>query len=96
VRTHLTPPEQMTSEWCLFVLESLERQALQSIDPQRALDRQVDEAVNLLDALPESELLHQRLFELAHEAAHNTAMLSSRRRRRAASDDRLIEDEDDD
>ncbi|MFG0328540.1 MAG: hypothetical protein ACF8PN_01465 [Phycisphaerales bacterium] len=70
LRARIKPARQPDSAWCLGVIDALTEVALDTLDPTRPLPRQVDEVMDRLDALPESELLHQKLVEIAHAALH--------------------------
>lgn len=69
LRTRVRPAKKMTVSWCLEVIDALSEEALISIDRTRPIERQVEVMLDLLDALPESESLHQELAALASEAA---------------------------
>ena len=69
LRTKIRPAKKMTVSWCLEVIDALSKEALVSIDRTRPIERQVEVMLDLLDALPESELLHQELAALANAAA---------------------------
>jgi len=73
IRAKMKPPRTFTGKWCLEAIEALTESALQTFDPGRAAHRQVEDLVEKVLTLPESELLHQKLAEVAHEAAHLAA-----------------------
>lgn len=74
IRTKVRPPASGTSvEWCLEVLDALTQEALAMVDYGRPPDRQVDTLIDLLDTLPESELIHQKLAEVAQDASQEAA-----------------------
>lgn len=73
IRAKMRPPRAFTPRWCLEAVEALTDSALETFDPGRALHRQVEDLVEKVMTLPESELLHQKLAEVAHQAAHGDA-----------------------
>ncbi len=73
IRAKMRPPRAFTPQWCLDAVEALTNSALETFDPGRALHRQVEDLVEKVMTLPESELLHQKLAQVAHQAAHGDA-----------------------
>jgi len=69
VRAKVKPPNRMSLAWCLEAIDALTESALMQVDTTRPLTKQVDVLLDLLDALPESEKLHQVLAQTA-KAAH--------------------------
>ena len=78
VRAQLKPPakKKFNAAWCLEAIDVLTEAALMQIDTTRPLAKQVDLLMDVLDALPESERLHQALADTA-QAAHREEMTSS-------------------
>ncbi len=68
IRVRLKPVKKMTPEWCLDVIEALTEEAFLRIDRTRPVCKQVDFLMDFLDALPESEGLHQDLAATARKA----------------------------
>lgn len=77
IRTRVRPPRQTTTAWCLEAIEALSVEAIASVDTGRMLMRQVEELKDKLDTLPESELLHQRLAEIALQATHAPRLITT-------------------
>ncbi|MFW5653540.1 MAG: hypothetical protein ACOC0P_05800 [Planctomycetota bacterium] len=73
IRTKVPSPGDFSPTWCLNAIEALEKQALSQIDEGRSLDRQVDDLVDLLDALPESEEIHIILARKARSLGRDAA-----------------------
>ncbi len=69
IRAKMKPPKVFTPAWCLQAIEALTQSALETFDPGRAVHRQVEDLVEKVMTLPDSELLHQKLAEVAHNAA---------------------------
>ncbi|MBL1219166.1 MAG: hypothetical protein D8M59_16940 [Planctomycetes bacterium] len=71
IRTLVKQPkdDEHTVAWCLAAIDSLTDAALDSIDEHRSAPRRVNNLMDLLDSLPESEELHRALAETAAEAA---------------------------
>lgn len=69
IRAKMKPVKTFTPRWCLQALDALTESALETFDPGRAVHRQVEDLVEKVMTLPESELLHQKLAEVAHHAA---------------------------
>lgn len=72
IRAMLRPTKHYTPRWCLQAIDALTQSALETFDPGRAVHRQVEDLVEKVMTLPESELLHQKLAEVAHNAARVT------------------------
>lgn len=73
IRTQVRPPAEFTVTWCLEAIEALEQQALAQIDEGRPLDRQIDDVVDMLDTIPESEALHITLAQLARQLSRSNS-----------------------
>jgi len=71
VRVRMKPVKEMTPEWCLKVIEALTEEAFLLIDRTRPVSKQVDFLMDYLDALPESEELHQDLAATARKVGHS-------------------------
>lgn len=69
IRAKMKPPRDFTPKWCLTAIDALTTSALETFDPGRALHRQVEDLVEKVMTLPESEALHQKLAEVVHRAA---------------------------
>ena len=69
IRAKMKPPHAFTPKWCLQAIEALTQSALETFDPGRAVHRQVEDLVEKVMTLPDSELLHQKLAAVAHNAA---------------------------
>lgn len=69
LRTRVPQPARIDASWVLEAIDCLTSQAIAALDTTRPLGRQIDILVDDLDALPESELLHQRLMETCIAAA---------------------------
>lgn len=72
-RTKMPPPknrEQPDLAWFVDALEELGNAAMHAIDPEKAVDRRIEALLEMLDALPEHEGLHQMLEEACREAMH--------------------------
>jgi len=69
IRAKMKPVKAFTPKWCLLAIEALTQSALETFDPGRAVHRQVEDLVDKVMTLPDSELLHQKLAEVAHNAA---------------------------
>lgn len=69
IRAKMKPVKTFTPKWCLQAIEALAQSALETFDPGRAVHRQVEDLVEKVMTLPDSELLHQKLAEVAHNAA---------------------------
>lgn len=69
LRAKMKPPRAFTPQWCLTAIDALTESALETFDPGRAPHRQVEDLVEKVMTLPESEALHQKLTEVAHRAA---------------------------
>ncbi len=81
IRARISPPADDSARdtaWCLHVIEELTNQAITSLDAGRSAIRQLDDLIDRLDALPESELLHQRVAEAAQQAATNPKLATTR------------------
>ncbi len=88
IRTQVEAPEEVDEAWCASVIDALTEAALASLDRARRSSRLVDDLMDRLDALPESELLHQELAEMCRQAhreavaAEEADRVSGRGRRR--------------
>lgn len=71
IRTLVKRPkgDNHTVAWCLAVLDELTDKALDSIDEHKSARRRVNDLMDRLDSLPESEELHRALADTAVEAA---------------------------
>lgn len=72
VRTKLAPPkvwEKPTMEWFVSAMEELGDAAIQMVDTGVDLDRQIDQVLAYLDAVPDHEKLHQLLSEMCLRAS---------------------------
>lgn len=69
IRAKMKPVKTFTPKWCLQAIDALTQSALETFDPGRAVHRQVEDLVDKVMTLPDSELLHQKLAEVAHNAA---------------------------
>ena len=72
-RTKVRPPKdrrQPDLAWMVDAMEALGDAALESIDPQKAVDRRIEALMEMLDAMPEHEGLHQALEAACREAMH--------------------------
>lgn len=81
IRAKVKPPKTYTFKWCLSAIDALSEAALASFDPGRAVHRQVEDLAEKVMTLPESELLHQKLAEVAEQAARVTSEPTPRRAR---------------
>jgi len=72
-RAKVRPPknrEQPDLAWVVEALDDLGHAAIHSIDPHQAVERRIDALLEMLDAMPEHEGLHQTLEETCREAMH--------------------------
>jgi len=65
IRTYVQPPETMDPAWCIEAINTLGRAAIESLDAKRPPNRLVNDLMDLLDSLPESEALHIQLAQTA-------------------------------
>ncbi len=73
LRTKVKPPAAFTASWCLSAIDALTNEGLAMVDRTRPAAKQVDRLLDLVDSLPESELLHQELAHAAEQAASDKA-----------------------
>jgi hypothetical protein len=72
-RAKVRPPknrEQPDLAWMVEAMDDLGHAAVHSIDPAQAVERRIDALLEMLDAMPEHEGLHQALEEACREAMH--------------------------
>ncbi len=72
VRTRIQPPknpDKPTLSWIAAAIESLGDSAVESVDVGHDLDKQIDNVMAKLDAIPDHEGLHQLLMDLCERAA---------------------------
>ncbi len=72
IRAKMKPTRHFTPRWCMQAIDALTQSALETFDPGRAVHRQVEDLVEKVMTLPESELLHQKLAQVAHNAVQVT------------------------
>lgn len=83
----LPPGVHPLPAWFVLANEALGDAAIASVDPSRALDVQIDELYQRLQAHPDHEKLHQRLREVCERAAQIGAKPAARSRPRFEDDD---------
>ncbi len=72
IRTKVKPPtndRKPTATWFQSGLNALGLAAIEMIDPGLAVDRRIDALLGALDAVPDSDGLHDALLEACNEAA---------------------------
>lgn len=75
-RTKIKPPkdpENIEMAWFAGALEDLGDATLQTIDPEKSVERRIEAILEMLDAMPEHEGLHQVLERTCREAKHELA-----------------------
>lgn len=72
-RTKIKPPkdpENIEMAWFAGALEDLGHASLQTIDPEKTVERRIESLLEMLDAMPAHEGLHQVLEKTCREAMH--------------------------
>ena len=70
-RTKIKPPkdpDNIEMAWFAGALEDLGDATLQTIDPEKTVERRIEALLEMLDAMPEHEGLHQVLEKTCREA----------------------------
>ena len=71
VRTKIKPPSnerKPTAAWFQSALDALADAAMDRIDPEQDVERRIDAILGCLDAVPDSDALHDMLVDACREA----------------------------
>lgn len=68
VRIRVEPPEELTPDWFLDVLEGLGDAAIESLNPEAPASTRINQLMDRLTTAPDHELLHQVLESACREA----------------------------
>ncbi len=71
VRTQVKPPSnerKPTAAWFQSSLDALAGAAMDRIDPEQEVERRIDAILGCLDAVPDSDPLHDMLADACREA----------------------------